>query len=256
MQLAIDCASDEPAVALAVDGVAGLTLSWQTRRNHSVELLPNIERLLEEAGRTKADIDAVFVDTGPGGYAALRVGVSTAKALAHALGVPLVGVGRLELDAWAVSPESGGRRIIAVHTAGRGEVAWAAYRLADGAWREESPPALAKRAAFVELIISDDALTGDIDEQLDDAISRRFRQPVGFISGIPTDEQLEAFAAAIRAAAGAGKMSPARFLKPEHHRVVALARLGDQRLRESRSDDPAALVPLYLRAPAIGPQPA
>ena len=91
MQLAIDAADDEPGIALAVDGVAALTATWVTQRNHSVELLPNIDRLLDEAGRTKADIEAVFVDLGPGGYAALRVGVSIAKALAHGLGVPIVG---------------------------------------------------------------------------------------------------------------------------------------------------------------------
>src|SRR6185295_5194120 len=109
MQLAIDAADDVPGIALAVDGVAGLTATWATQRNHSVELLPNIDRLLAEAGRTKDDITAIFIDLGPGGYAALRVGVSVAKALAHGLAVPIVGIGRLELDAYAVAGEAGGR---------------------------------------------------------------------------------------------------------------------------------------------------
>src|ERR1700687_4710882 len=117
MQLAIDAADDEPGIALAVDGVAALTAIWTTQRNHSVELLPNIDRLLTEAGRTKRDIEAVFVDLGPGGYAALRVGVSIAKALAHGLCVPIAGIGRLELDAYGVSAEAGGRRIVASHRA-------------------------------------------------------------------------------------------------------------------------------------------
>jgi hypothetical protein len=42
--------------------------------------------------------------------------------------------------------------------------------------------------------------------------------------------------------------------QPQRHRVEALAELGALRLAEGRADDPAALVPLYLRAPAIGPQ--
>ena len=109
MQLVIDAADDVPGVGLAVAGVVGLSATWATERNHSVELLPNIERLLGEAGRTKGDIEAVFVDVGPGGYAALRVGVSIAKGIAHGLGVPIVGIGRLELDAYGAASESGAR---------------------------------------------------------------------------------------------------------------------------------------------------
>jgi tRNA threonylcarbamoyl adenosine modification protein YeaZ len=221
VQLAIDCASDEPGIALAAGGVAALTLTWATQRNHSVELLPNIERVLDEAGRTKAEIEAVFIDTGPGGYAALRVGVSIAKAMAHALGVPLAGIGRLELNAWGVAPGSTGRRIIAVHRAGRGEAAWAAYR-ADGAgaWGEESPPSIGKAAALHQALLPGDVVTGDIDDALAEAVQR----------------------------AGASMTSA------ERHRVVALAALGHRRIVDGHADDPTTLVPLYLRAPAIGPQ--
>ena len=89
MQLAIDAADDRPGIALAVEGVAGMTATWATQRNHSVELLPNIDRLLTEAGRTKHDVGAVFVDLGPGGYAiapstATRRGVQ--KAIRKKLG--------------------------------------------------------------------------------------------------------------------------------------------------------------------------
>lgn len=220
MQLAIDSASDEPGIALAVDGVAALTLTWQTQQNHSVELLPNIERLLEEAGRKKSDVDAVFVDIGPGGYAALRVGVSVAKAMAHGLGVPIAGLGRLELDARGVSEEAGDRRIVAVHRAGRGEIAWAAHRGDARGWHEELAPSVMKQDAFLPTLRPDDALTGDIDEVMAEAAQR------------------------------AGGL----VLMPGQHRVVALAELGHRRIVEGRADDPISLVPLYLRAPAIGPQ--
>ncbi len=200
-------------------GVAALTATWHTQRNHSVELLPNIDRMLAEAGRTKRDVEAVFVDIGPGGYAGLRVGVSIAKALAHGLGVPIAGVGRLELDAHAVAAEAAGRRIVAIHAAGRGEAAWAAYR-GDGGWREEAPPRIDRRDAFHAAIGAGDAVTGDVDAELADAIQR----------------------------AGAVALSA------HHHRVVALAELGHARLAAGRIDDAATLVPLYLRAPAIGPQ--
>ena len=219
MQLAIDAADDAPGIALAVDGVAALTATWATERNHSVELLPNIDRLLTEAGRTKADIEAVFVDLGPGGYAALRVGVSIAKALAHGLGVPIAGVGRLELDAYRVLAGAGRRRIVAVHRAGRGEAAWAVYRGNSGGWREEQPPTIGAAAALYAAIEASDVVTGDVDDELAAVLSR----------------------------AGASAASA------HTHRVVALAALGHARLTAGRADDPRALVPLYLRAPAIGP---
>lgn len=222
MELSIEAASDGVGVALSVDGVVALMATWQTRQNHSVELLPNIERLLAEAGRTKADVSAVFVDIGPGGYAGLRVGVSAAKAVAHALGVPLAGVGRLEIDAWGGAAEAAGRRIVAVHRAGRGEVAWAAYRGEASSWTEEQPPRMSKPADLHEALAAGDAVTGDTDDELAAAIGR----------------------------AGAAAVSA------HLHRVVALAALGARRLAAGRTDAATALVPLYLRAPAIGPKPA
>jgi tRNA threonylcarbamoyladenosine biosynthesis protein TsaB len=219
VELVIEAASDEVGVALAVDGVVELSETWETQRNHSVELLPNIDRLLGDAGQTKADISALVVDVGPGGYAGLRVGVSIAKALSHALSVPIVGVGRLEIDASGVAGEQieDGTRVVAVHRAGRGEVAWAAYRT--GAWAEEIAPRITKLAELHGAISDGDVVTGDVDDALADAVQR----------------------------AGAATASACA------HRVVALAALGAARLRAGRLDDAAALVPMYLRAPAIGP---
>ena len=220
MQLAIDAADDAPGIALAVGGVVGMTVTWATERNHSVELLPNIDRLLTEAGHTKQDIEAVFVDLGPGGYAALRVGVSVAKALAHGLGLPIVGVGRLELDAFAFASAAGGRRIVAVHRAGRGEAAWAAYRGDDTGWREDAPPRIGKVTELHTAIEAGDIVTGDIDDALAAVLTER----------------------------------TASTASSTVHRVVTLAAVGELRLAAERIDDATTLVPLYLRAPAIGPQ--
>jgi tRNA threonylcarbamoyl adenosine modification protein YeaZ len=222
MELCIDAADDHPGIALAVDGVAGLTLTWEAQQNHSRELLPNIDRLLIEAQREKSDLSAVFVDIGPGGYAALRVGVSIAKAIAHALQIPIAGVGRLELEAWGAAAEADrDGRVVAVHRAGRGELAWAAYDRAGDDWREERGPAIDKADALPPHIAAGDIITGDIDDAL----------------------------AAATVRAGAIVASSPR------HRVVALAALGHRRLAAGDIDVAASLVPMYLRAPAIGPQP-
>jgi tRNA threonylcarbamoyladenosine biosynthesis protein TsaB len=222
MQLCIDAADDVPGVALAVNGLVERTVTWNTERNHSVELLPNIERMLAEAGHMKTDIEAVFVDLGPGGYAALRVGVSIAKGLAHGLGVTIVGVGRLELDAWgAISDRSlKTGRVFAIHRAGRGELAWAAYRREGDAWTEDRPPQITKGALFTAVLASGDLLTGDTDDDV-----RSMAESRG-----------------------------ATISQANTHRVAALAALGNQRLASGRQDDALSMVPLYLRAPAIGPQ--
>jgi tRNA threonylcarbamoyladenosine biosynthesis protein TsaB len=221
VHLSIDAADDDPGIAITDEAgtVRGSNI-WHTERNHSVELLANVDRMLTEVGTDKDGLTAVFVDIGPGGYAALRVGVSIAKGLAHGLGIPIAGVGRLEIDAFLVREQ--GSRVVAVHRAGRGEVAWARYALeGDAAPIEISPPGIVKSDLLGEALEPDDTVTGDIDETIRDAV----------------------------AAAGASVATRAE------HRVFALATLGRFRLATGRTEDPRALVPLYLRAPAIGRQP-
>jgi tRNA threonylcarbamoyladenosine biosynthesis protein TsaB len=220
MHLAIDTASDEPGIALSSDGAIARQHVWRTEQNQSKELLPNIDVMLRDAGVAKEALTAIFVDVGPGSYAGLRVGVSIAKALAHGLAIPLAGVGRLELDAFgAVAGEAPRRRIVAVHRAGRGEFAWAAYRNGE-TWREERPPAMAKPDELHAAIAADDIVTGDIDDAL----------------------------------AAVADEKRASIVRPRDHRIVALVTLGARRLAAGATDDPRALVPLYLRGPAIGPQ--
>lgn len=63
------------------------------RPGHSRELLPAVARQLDAAGLSPAELDAVAVGVGPGGYTGLRIGIATARALAdaHGLGVHAVG---------------------------------------------------------------------------------------------------------------------------------------------------------------------
>jgi tRNA threonylcarbamoyladenosine biosynthesis protein TsaB len=217
--LAIDAVDEEPAVALCGDGEVIARDVWTTAQNHSVELLPRIDGLLRQQGVDKGDLRAVFVDIGPGGYAALRVGVSIAKTIAHALAIPLLGVGRLELDAWRASGAGDARRIVAVHRAGRGDLAWAAYRRDGDEWCEEQAPRMTQADALLTALDAGVAVTGDID----DALAERFASTVAIVA-------------------------------PRIARIDALVALGQRRLDAGRADDPRTLVPLYLRAPAIGPQ--
>lgn len=64
--------------------------------NHSAQLAPMIEQLLERVGLKARQLGAVSVSSGPGSYTGLRVGGSTAKAMSYSLGIPLIPVPTLQ----------------------------------------------------------------------------------------------------------------------------------------------------------------
>ena len=66
--------------------------AFEGRYRHSQELLPAIERLLAGGNLQLRDLAGVVVGTGPGAFTGLRVGLATAKTLAHELDVPVVGI--------------------------------------------------------------------------------------------------------------------------------------------------------------------
>jgi N6-L-threonylcarbamoyladenine synthase len=74
-------------------------------RSHLREVLPVVERALQAADVTLDDVDAIAVTCQPGLIGSLLVGVSTAKALAFARGLPLLGVHHIEAHAWAACME-------------------------------------------------------------------------------------------------------------------------------------------------------
>ncbi len=99
MELSIDTSTRYASVALSRSGACVAELTWRSERNHSVELAPTVREVMGRAGVAMAELDAVFVAAGPGGFSALRVGMSLAKTLASALGVPIVSVGTLDVEA-------------------------------------------------------------------------------------------------------------------------------------------------------------
>ncbi len=100
--LALDTATSRVVVAAAApDGTPLAVSTWEAGRTHGAQLLPAIGRLTGEANLRRSRIRGVIVGTGPGAFTGLRVGLATAKALAHELGVPIAGVSTAEalLDA-------------------------------------------------------------------------------------------------------------------------------------------------------------
>lgn len=219
LELSIDTASELASIALSREGRLVAEETWHAGRDHGRQLLPAIDALLTGRRTAKEALTAVFVCTGPGGYAGVRTGVSTAKGLAYGLEVPLVGVGRLEIEAYAFAATVG--PVVAVHRAGRSDLAWAAYT-AHTDWRELSPPRLSPPDALAAALPRDALVTGEIEDTLAEELAARGHRVVR------GEEALR--------------------------RVSLLAELGWRRLARGETDDPKSLVPLYLREPAIGPQ--
>jgi tRNA threonylcarbamoyladenosine biosynthesis protein TsaB len=108
---------------------------------HSQELLPELERLLEASGTTWEDVESVAVGVGPGTFTGLRIGVATARALGQALHVGLKPVSSLEALAAGVAsdPASEPRPVVSLIDARRGQVFAAMYEQSgsDAGWAPE-----------------------------------------------------------------------------------------------------------------------
>ena len=163
--LAIDTATSQVSVAFGRDGRVLGEVRIDGGRRHAEQLAPAIDFLRGELGLELSQLAGIAVGTGPGLYTGLRVGVTTARTLAQALAIPVVGISSLDLVAypWRVTH----RKVIAVLDARRREVFSAGYwpvpggLQRDGEYAVGSPDAVAAEiiASGVEvLVVGDGAL--------------------------------------------------------------------------------------------------
>ena len=127
-------------VGCAVGGVEGVLASFTAARGrrHAETLVPAVRFVCEQAQIRLDEVSVVAVDIGPGLFTGLRVGVATAKALALALRVPMVGLSSLDLLAFALHHTEG--LIATVVDARRGEVFAALYRPVPGGVQRVADP--------------------------------------------------------------------------------------------------------------------
>ena len=147
MELAIDTSTEVAGIALSERGVAIEERIWNAGRNHTVELMPGVATLLERNGVSASDLQAIFVATGPGGFTAVRVGISAAKGLALGSGATLVGVGTMWIEA---IPFAGrGLPVRPIMDAGRDELSVGRFANTDDGLAEVAPPALLTPDALI-----------------------------------------------------------------------------------------------------------
>ena len=85
------------STAIVEDGTVVCSEECDELRSHASLTAVFIDRMLKKEGLGMKDFDAVAVSKGPGSYTGLRVGVSTAKGLCFGAGIPLIGIGTLDV---------------------------------------------------------------------------------------------------------------------------------------------------------------
>lgn len=131
--LGIDTAGRAGGIALWGDGTAaGRDLGERGR--HAEAVLPAIVGLLEETGTAWSDLAAIAVNSGPGSFTGIRVGLAAALGIAEAGGVRAGGVGCLDIHARALCDVKSIRKgsyVVSLTDVRRGEVVVATYRVGD-----------------------------------------------------------------------------------------------------------------------------
>ena len=210
MELCIDTSTRYASVGISEKGRILAELAWRSERNHSVELVPALRRVMEHAVVSVEDLTAVFAALGPGGFSALRVGLSVAKSLAMARGIPLVGVNTLDIEAAPFRGLAG--PLSAVIGAGRSKVYLATY---DNQTSTEADYSVVERERLEETLREDTIVCGEEAGAVRDLISAR-------VSVIETP--------------------------PPTRTASALAKLAYDRLRVGSTDDPDMLQPIYMHS--------
>jgi tRNA threonylcarbamoyladenosine biosynthesis protein TsaB len=95
--LAIGTSTRLCSVAVGRDGMLLAERESESERlAHAESVNAFIDAVMREAGIAWSALQAVAVDTGPGSYTGLRIGMSAAKGLCFALGIPIIGIGTLD----------------------------------------------------------------------------------------------------------------------------------------------------------------
>ncbi|GAB6932450.1 tRNA (adenosine(37)-N6)-threonylcarbamoyltransferase complex dimerization subunit type 1 TsaB [Calditerricola satsumensis] len=218
--LSLDTSGRAMGVALLQDDRVLGEWCTNTQHHHSVRLMPAVRHLLAEAGVTPRELTAVAVAKGPGSYTGVRIGVTTAKTLAWALGIPLIGVSTLQVMAANVPDFPG--LVVPLFDARRQRVYAGVYRCTRGAVTPVRPDRVLPVA---DLVAELDATGEAVAVVGDDAA--RFREAIAAVLG----ERLW--------------LAPPELGVP---RASALARLARQRLLAGDVDEVHTFAPAYLQA--------
>jgi tRNA threonylcarbamoyladenosine biosynthesis protein TsaB len=223
--LGIDTTTLACSVALLNNETVLAEATLNIKKTHSERLMPLLNNLLSESGIEHEALEAIAVAAGPGSFTGIRIGVSTARALAQGLSIPAVPVCTLEAMAEAVPTP--GSLICPLLDARRNQVYTALYR------RNFDPP------FALQTVNEPAALT------LDELVSelKVYDQPVIFLG-----EGLNSYASALENALPPERVVittvPFRLC-----RASSVALVGQRLLAANPQASYNELLPIYLRRP-------
>lgn len=129
--LAVDTATEACSAALLVGDK--LFSRWEEApRDHTRKILPMVQAVLEDAGISLSDLDAIAFGRGPGSFTGVRIGISVAQGLAFGAGVPLIGISTLAAMAQGAYRLDGAEQVLTAIDARMNEVYFGRHELIDG----------------------------------------------------------------------------------------------------------------------------
>lgn len=207
--LGIETATNWCGIALWDDSGPVAARAFVNHMELSARLIPAIQTMLTEEERTFSDVQGLAVSIGPGSFTGLRIGVATAKTLAQAAGLPIVGIQTMDAMALPYGPlvECGTR--LALTLSARRDQYYVRWQGSD-----------------------DDVIRIMATDELREALADSTR-PVLVLGDAALKAGISGTGRPISAAAN-------------HPRALSVAALGHERLTRGDTDDLMSLVPLYI----------
>lgn len=148
--LAVDTATEACSAALLVGDK--LFSRWEEApRDHTRKILPMVQAVLEDAGISLSDLDAIAFGRGPGSFTGVRIGISVAQGLAFGAGVPLIGISTLAAMAQGAYRLDGAEQVLTAIDARMNEVYFGRYELIDGRMQLVGDEVVSEPVALVDV---------------------------------------------------------------------------------------------------------
>lgn len=151
--LVMDTATETLAVAVGDEQQLLGSAAYRVVRGHSTLLQPVIQEVLRHANLPVSSLTSIAVGIGPGSYTGVRIGVSTAKAMALALGAPLITVPTLLTMAEAAAPGTFEPTLVLSLLYARRQRAFGAiYDRQEGTWTVVQAPQVQPVADWMQVL--------------------------------------------------------------------------------------------------------
>jgi tRNA threonylcarbamoyladenosine biosynthesis protein TsaB len=213
--IAVDTSTRWAGIGLEIESGERTEMVWRSDQNHGRELMPAIIELMSRSGLGPTDITHLAVALGPGGFSAVRVGISAVMGLALPRDLPIAGVPTHVIEAMPyLESTTSDSPVVSVIPAGRGELSWARFESDAG---NISTIVLSSVDEFVATLSTDTRVCGEGAEALR--------------GHVPGEQMLSG---------DAPTRSP-----------ISLLELAGRRFDTGRPTTPAELRPIYARPPSI-----